>query len=178
MKIIIGTKNQKKIKAVQAVFEQVLGSSNIEIIAHDAPSCVPEAPQDHETLDGAMNRARECEKMDGADFYVGIESGLVERYNNFFEEAWAVIIPANGEPLLGYSSGLMLPNIVATRIRTGEKHNEIMKDYDKLFARYNDNNDTWSRYTGGNISRQISLDEAVRNALIQSKESAQSLYKF
>ena len=176
MKIIIGTKNQKKVAAVRAVFKQVFDLSDIEVVAYDAPSGVPEAPHDHETLDGAMNRARECEKMDGADFYVGIESGLVERYNNFFEEAWAVIIPASGEPLLGYSSGLMLPNIVATRMRTGEKHNEIMKEYDKLFARYNDNNDTWSRYTGGNISRQISLDEAVRNALIQSKESEQSLY--
>lgn len=171
MKIIIGTKNQKKINAVQAVFEQVLEVRNIEVVAHNAKSGVPEAPHDHETLDGAMNRARECEKMGGADFYIGVESGLVERYGNFFEEAWAVIILANSEPLLGYSSGLMSPNIVATRMRTGEKHNGIMKEYDIMFARYNDNNDTWSRYTGGNISRQISLDEAVRNALIQSKES-------
>lgn len=178
MKIIIGTKNQKKVSIVQSVFENITGITQIEIISHDAPSGVPEAPHDKQTYEGATNRAKACVQLGGADYYIGIESGLVNRYGQYFEEAWAVIITNEAKVLLGYSSGLVLPNIVVKRMSNGEKHNEIMADYDKLFNLPEDNRDTWSRYTGGNISREVSLAEAVRNALIQTSESERNLYKF
>lgn len=178
MKIIVGTKNEKKVSIVQSVFESITKNSEIEIIKHDAPSGVPEAPHDKETYTGAMNRAKACTLVGDADYYIGIESGLVNRYGEYFEEAWAVIIPNNSKPLIGYSSGLMLPAVVVERMKNGEMHNEIMADYDKLFNLPDDNRDTWSRYTGGTISREISLAEAVRNALIQTSESDRNLYKF
>ena len=53
-----------------------------------------------------------------------------------------------------------------------------MADFDKLFNLPDDNRDTWSRYTGGGISRQISLEEAARNAVIRLSESRQNLYNF
>lgn len=177
MKILVGTRNQKKVAVVRSVFEQVIGQDEIEILTYDAPSGVPEAPHDKETFDGALNRAKYCESIGGADYYVGIESGLVERYGKYFEEAWAAIIPYAATPLLGYSSGLLLPDVVVKRMANGEMHNEIMADYDKIFNLPDDNRDTWSRYTGGNISREISLSEAVRNALIQVSESERNLYK-
>ena len=64
-----------------------------------------------------MNRARECAQVGGeADYYVGIESGLVERYGPYFEEAWAVIIAGDGKEQIGYSSGLVLPQIVVDEL--------------------------------------------------------------
>lgn len=177
MNILIGTKNHKKIAIVQSVFTEVLSDANISVSAHNADSQVPEAPHDRETYQGALNRATECASIGGADFYIGIESGLVERYGNMFEEAWAVIIPRDGTPLVGYSSGLILPPVVAARMKNGEKHNEIMNYYDRFFNLPDDNRDTWSRYTGGVISREISLTEAVRNALIQTVTSDRNLYK-
>lgn len=179
MRIVVGTKNQKKIETVKAVFSNHSAEEEIEVIGYDAPSGVPEAPHDRETFDGAMNRAKTCrERGDEADYYVGIESGLVERYGNFFEEAWAVVLSDEDSPLIGYSSGLLLPAVVVERMHSGEKHNEIMADFDKLFNLPEDNRDTWSRYTGGNISRQVSLEEAIRNALIQTVVSEQNLYRF
>lgn len=177
MNILIGTKNQKKITIVQSVFTEVLSDANISVSAHHADSQVPEAPHNKETYQGALNRATECASIGGADYYVGIESGLVERYGNMFEEAWAVIIPQDGTPLVGYSSGLILPQVVSTRMKNGEKHNEIMNYYDTLFDLPDDNRDTWSRYTGGVISREVSLAESVRNALIQTVASDRNLYK-
>jgi non-canonical (house-cleaning) NTP pyrophosphatase len=125
-----------------------------------------------------MNRAKECVTISTADYYVGIESGLVKRYGHFFEEAWAVVISADGTQQIGYSSGLLLPPVVSGRMGKGEMHNDIMAHFDKLFNLPDDNRDTWSRYTGGYISRQVSLEEALRNALIQSVPTEQNLYNY
>jgi inosine/xanthosine triphosphatase len=177
MKIIIGTKNAKKIETVSSIFREIMKTNDVEVVAHDADSKVPEAPHDQETYDGALNRATECSQLMDADFYVGLESGLVERYGNMFEEAWAVVIAGDGTKYVGYSSGLMLPPAVVSRMQNGEKHDEIMLSLDKQFDLPDDNRDTWSRYTGGNISRQVSLEEALRNALIQLVPSERNLYQ-
>lgn len=177
MKISIGTKNQKKIEVTAAVFKGVLAMKRVEVTGYDVASNVPEAPHDNETYEGALNRATACTEIGSADYYVGIESGLVERYGYMFEEAWAVVIAADGTRRIGYSSGLMVPQTVVNRIHDGEKHNEIMASIDKQFNLPDDNRDTWSRYTGGNISRQISIEEALRNALIQFVSSERNLYQ-
>ena len=178
MKIIVGTKNQKKVHVVATIFENFFSDETIEVIGHNAESKVPEAPHDKETYVGALNRARECASIGSADYYIGIESGLVERYGNYFEEAWAVIISKNSKEQIGYSSGLLLPPVVVKRMKNGELHNDIMAYFDKKFNLPDDNRDTWSRYTGGHISRQVSLEEALRNALIQSADSERNLYNY
>ena len=176
MKIIIGTRNPKKIAVVEKVFREVVKPDSLEAIGKDIDSGVPEAPHDKETFQGALNRAKGCRAVEDAEFYVGIESGLVERYGHYFEEAWAVIISHDGSERIGYSSGLLLPPVVVKRMEEGELHNDIMASYDREFNLPDDNRDTWSRYTGGNISRQISLEEALRNALIQTSHSERNLY--
>jgi len=177
MKIIVGTKNAKKVETVRSIFQEIMRLHTVEVVAYGAASGVPEAPHDRETYDGALNRATECSRLQEADFYVGLESGLTERYGSMFEEAWAVAIAADGTKYVGYSSGLMLPPMVVARMQSGEKHNEIMRELDKQFNLPDDNRDTWSRYTGGNISRQVSLEEALRNALIQLVPSERNLYQ-
>lgn len=178
MKVAIGTFNSMKINTVEKIFNEIFSLDSLEVISLDVDSKVPEAPHGIETYHGAMNRAKACNKILAADYYVGIESGLVERYGNLFEEAWAIVISNNNDEYIGYSSGLLIPSVVAKKIKNGEKHYDIMNYYDKLFNLPDDNRDTWSRYTGGNISRQLSLDEALRNALIQLAPSELNLYKY
>lgn len=176
MKILIGTKNQKKEKVVGDIFTEILKPSSLDVASHNAKSLVPEAPFDKETYQGALNRAKECQAIGNANYYVGIESGLVERYGHLFEEAWAVVISDKDQIYYGYSSGLLLPAVVSKRMKAGESHMKIMKYYDDHFQLPDDNRDTWSRYTGGNISREISLQEALRNAIIQLMPSEKNLY--
>lgn len=178
MKIIVGTKNPTKVAVVLSVFKNTLKARDIEVTSYDAESNVPEAPHNSETHDGALNRATVCSKLAAADYYVGIESGLVERYGHIFEEAWAVVISSDGAKYVGYSSGLLIPAIVVKRMNDGEKHNQIMASFDLEFNLPDDNRDTWSRYSGGNISRRVSLEEALRNALVQLVASDQNLYSY
>lgn len=174
MKIIVGTNNQKKLDVVSAVCSNLLQSS-VEVIGYSANSSVPEAPHDEETYRGALNRALDCEQSGEADYYIGIESGLVERYGNHFEEAWSVVI-RNNKRYVGYSSGLLLPEMVTNKMSEGMLHNKIMEQIDEELKLPKGNRDTWSRYSGGQILRNISLEEALRNALIQSVPAANSLY--
>lgn len=51
MKIIVGTKNQRKIDVVRSIFKEVLQVTELEITAYDAHSKVPEAPHDKETYE-------------------------------------------------------------------------------------------------------------------------------
>lgn len=174
MNIIIGTKNKNKVATVEAVFSDLLeGTPKAE--AHDAQSGVPEAPHDQETYLGALNRALACVDHGDTDYYVGIESGLVERYGHMFEEAWAVIIHQDKQ-FIGYSSGLLLPDVVTRRMKRGELHNKVMEQIDRELDLPDDNRDTWSRYTGGKMLRTVSIEEAVRNALIQTLSTSASLY--
>lgn len=178
MKVIIGTKNQKKIETVSSIFKNIFDREDMTVTGYPALSKVPEAPHGRETYEGALNRATECSKLGLADYYVGIESGLVERYGNMFEEAWAVVISSDETKYIGYSSGLLLPLAVVDRMNKGEKHNDVMAYFDKELNLADDNRDTWSRYTGGAISRWVSLEEALRNALLQTGKAEKNLYDY
>jgi len=55
------------------------------------------------------------------------------------------------------------------------EHSEVMtlieEEYGKL------PNDTWGTYSGGLILREVSLEEALRNAVIQIVAPEQSFYR-
>lgn len=174
MKILVGTNNEKKLEVVRSVLKQ-LSQDEVKVSGISVDSKVPEAPIGRETLQGAYNRATECLKNGGHNFYVGVESGLVKRYGYSFEEAWAVILH-NDNKYIGYSSGLLLPKIVIAKMEQGILHNKIMEELDEELNLPKNNRDTWSRYSGGAILRNVSLEEALRNAFIQALPAKNSLY--
>lgn len=54
------------------------------------------------------------------------------------------------------------------------EHCDVMTIIEKEFG--NLPNDTWSTYSGGVIIREISLEEAIRNSLIQIVSPDKSFY--
>ncbi len=178
MKFVIGSKSQRKIDISEKVIRQFFNNENITIESYDADSKVPYTPYDKQTYDGAVNRANDSRKnIKDADYYIGLESGLVERYGHIYEEAWAVVISSkDNKEYYGYSSGLKVPDYIIKKMDDLKmEHFGVMaiieKEFDKL------QNDTWGTYSGGIILREVSLEEALRNALIQAVDSEKSLYK-
>jgi non-canonical (house-cleaning) NTP pyrophosphatase len=152
-----------------------LGDGRFRLICLGVPSGVSETPHDHDTLIGARNRARACRRQHEAAFCIGLESGLIERYGQWFEEAWAVALSPGNHEALGYSSGLRVPDLVLHRMRhTGKPHAAVMGDVEREHGL--PASDTWGNYSGGRIPRQISLEEALRNALVQLLPPPASLY--
>lgn len=177
MKFIIGSVSERKIAIAQKIITEYFKDQNIVVEGYSAISGVPETPWDAQTWNGARNRALDAQNHAvGAQFYLGLESGLVERYGHIYEEAWCIIITAEGTEFSGYSSGLKVPDYVLHKMDTLKmEHCDVMalleKEHNKL------PNDTWGSYSGGIILREVSLGEAVRNAIIQATAPENSFYK-
>lgn len=135
MKILVGSKNPVKINAVKEAFGKYF--SNIEVIGLSVNSNVPDQPINDETYAGAENRARELKKINDdqkllADYFVGIEGGIVENYGKWFAFGCMCII--NNENLLsfGTSAHFELPNKVTNQLlerkELGHVMDEIMQE--------------------------------------------------
>ncbi len=177
MRVCLGSTNRLKGNVCERVFRRYFGAAVVDRAA--ARSGVPETPYGPETLAGARNRARGCVPGSGHDYYVGLESGLVERYGGLYEEAWACVLapgPAGRDrEVLGYSSGLPVPAYVRGRMaRSGRPHYLEMEQIERERGL---DPDTWSVYTGGGLARAVSLEEALRNAVVQLLPHPDSLYR-
>ena len=178
MRFVIGSMSKRKIEVAEKVIRQLfLDDQGIMVEGYGAVSGVPETPYDMQTYVGAQNRARDARvHAPGADYYIGLESGLTERYGHIYEEAWSVVLTAEGKEYAGYSSGLKVPDYVLQKMDTLKmKHNEVMAILEQEHGKLP--NDTWGNYSGGILIREVSLEEAIRNALIQIVAPQISFFK-
>lgn len=174
---VLGSESERKIETARRVIAQVSANTDFSIAGYAVDSEVGNTPHDEETVIGAKNRALGCKKqLPEADFWVGLESGIVTRYGQTFEEAWAVILTPDGKEFSGFSSGLKVPDIVTKRmIETEQDHWQVMPQLRAEHGIENDK-DTWGVYTGYILIREISLEEALRNALVQLFAPKQAFY--
>lgn len=166
MKFIIGSTSKRKIDIVNRIIKTFFNNEAI-LESFNAISKMPDTPWNQQTFEGAKNRALDClANFSNVDFYIGLESGLVERYGHIYEEAWAVVIDKNRQEFNGYSSGLKVPDFILKIMNESKmEHCNVMTIIEKKFG--NLPNDTWGTYSGGIILRETSLEEALRNAFIQ-----------
>lgn len=129
MKIIVGSTNPVKIKAVKYVFSEVYGDVTAEGL--QVVSGVSEQPRgDEETIQGARRRAElALESKDDADYGVGLEGGVYELDGKLYECAWCAIEQGDGEKGLGGGLRFEIPPKVAERIRKGEELGPVMDDF-------------------------------------------------
>jgi len=181
MKIVVGTNNKRKIEAVKAIADSIIVEEKFLVSGCLADSAVRDTPLAVETKTGAINRAKNsmvCEPK--ADMFIGVESGLVKRYGEWFEEVWVAILYKE-KMYTAYSSGIALPESVSDKLSIdAQNHVEIMNElrasnaidiHEQLGV------DTWGNYTGNKVVREVGLEEAVRNTLVQIFPGEKSFYK-
>ena len=170
--------SKRKIEVAEKIIRHLFPDVALRVEGYGAASGVPETPYDRETFNGARNRAHDAKVHipDAADYYIGLESGLVERYGHIYEEAWCAVLASDGREYFGYSSGLKVPDYVLQKMdKLQMKHNEVMTILEEEHGKLP--NDTWGSYSGGMLVREMSLEEAIRNALIQIVASDMSFFK-
>lgn len=122
MKILVGSENPVKIAATEEAFAHYFGPVQVTGLA--VGSGVPAQPVDDDTFAGAQNRALALKRLAArqglaADFYVGIEGGIVRRYGRWFSFGAMCIVDAQGRMGFGASSHFELPARVVRELLDG-----------------------------------------------------------
>ena len=164
--IIIGSKNPVKINATCNAFETVFNTEKFSCIGADVYSGVPDQPfGDEETLLGAQNRVKEIRKLyNNADFFVGIEGGLLD--NKDMEVfAWMYVESASGLSGKARTATFFLPKAVQELVRQGY---ELGHADDIVFDKKNSKQQGGSVgiLTHGILDRQSYYEQALILALI------------
>lgn len=176
MKFLIGTKNSEKVATAEQVIQQIV-KTQFTLEGIDVPSGFGETPTDEQTKEGAHNRAAHLLRQYACNYAIGIESGIVERYGETYEEAWCCIMTKT-HTWYGYSSGLKVPEILVRKMKTeGLEHFEVLRsDEIRQLLPIKEKKDTWANYSAHMIARRISFEESLRNALVQIFAPEGSLY--
>lgn len=132
MKVIIGTKNKAKTSAVIAVVSTYFPEAAFELI--DVASGVSEQPMSNEeTRQGAINRAKAAlSSVEGAEWGFGLEGGVYELDGQMYCCNWGAMALCTGEVFSCAGASFMLPEVVASRVRSGEELGPVMDDYTKI----------------------------------------------
>ena len=124
-KVVVGSDNPSKLRAVERAFRYVFGQVEVEGIKVE--SGVPSQPLGfNEILMGAFNRAKKAKEY--GDFGVGIEAGGVERLGRIFDHQVCVIVTPDGRVSVGVGAGFMLPDEVERGVRERREMGEVMSE--------------------------------------------------
>ncbi len=135
MKVAVVSKNPVKINAARAAFSSVFADTNIEIVALELESGVPDQPMSYEqTREGAHNRVQNALALeDEFDYIIAYEGGV-----DVFEDGpktFAVLCIGKGEDMIyGQTATLPLPMSIYQDLLNGKELGDAM---DTLFNTHN-----------------------------------------
>jgi|SRR5699024_3427562 len=126
MKIVLGSTNKAKEKAVEAVFTE----GTIATIS--APSGIRKQPlSDEETRQGAINRATYAGKHQDNCFGIGLEGGVMFIDGELYLCNWASIYTPSKKRYTAAGGRFVLPNDFIIPLKNGMELSELMNDFTK-----------------------------------------------
>ena len=131
MKILVGSKNPVKINSVKGAFLHYYNF--VDVFGFEVPSGVPDQPVNEDTFLGAQNRAEALRVINDndnlkADFFVGIEGGIINHFNRWFAFGGMCVIDREGKMSFGSSPQFELPKIVVDELLTGRELGHVMDE--------------------------------------------------
>lgn len=165
MKVVVGSQNTPKINAVKSVFVRYFPDLEIEFLGEKVDSGVSSHPTSaEESIQGAKNRADNAESAQpGADYYVGIEGGLLEIGDKAWEIGWVVIRNKDGIYATGMGSGIEMGSTILQAIKEGRELDLVLEDMG--IGRLGNANGFYGLATNNIVTRQDALSQSVAFAL-------------
>lgn len=129
IKVVVGSENRPKCEAVRQAFEKAF-QQPVQVEGLNAQSGVSDHPTTaEESIAGAKNRVQNALKLQpGADYYVGIEGGLLQVSGSVWEHGWVVIQDKAGEQSTAVSAGLELRGVILADVLAGKGLSDVMHD--------------------------------------------------
>lgn len=126
MRVHVGTRNPLKVEAVRAAFAEIYPDALLNVIAVSVETGLPPQPFGKQVAQGAMARARKA--LQGADFGVGIEAGLVRFPGDkrSFNVQFCAIVDPLERMTVGHGPGFQLPQEIETKLLEGSTLNREM----------------------------------------------------
>jgi len=133
--VAVASNNPVKLKATLDGFQRMFPREDFEVHAVKIPAVVSSQPMtDEETLEGADTRASLARDLEPqADYWVGIEGGVMDRGTHMSGFAW-VVVYSEGKRGVGRSGEFFLPENLAHLVRQGV---ELGEADDIVFSRKN-----------------------------------------
>jgi inosine/xanthosine triphosphatase len=162
--IALGTTNPAKVRAVQAVF------TTTEIKALSVSSEVSAQPfSDEETVEGAINRARNAKVEANVTIGIGLEGGVVETDRGLLLCNWGALLASDCEPVIAGGLRIPLPEDFVAPLKSGRELGEIIDEYAKK-ENVRQNEGAIGILTGGYISREQVFTDIVKALVGQYKQ--------
>lgn len=121
--IAVGSTNPVKIQAVK----NALLNDEIKIISCSASSNVrPQPLSDEETLQGAINRAKDCLEKTEAQLAIGLEAGVVFLNDHVFLCHWGALVDRNQNVCFTNGPIILLPDSYQKELLAGQNLEDIM----------------------------------------------------
>jgi inosine/xanthosine triphosphatase len=166
--IVIASQNPVKGAAALSGFQKMFPDTDWTLESITVLSGVSDQPMsDHETRQGAENRAKAArQNFQSAEYWVGIEGGI-EMQSDMAAFAWVVVV-SRTQTGMARTGTFFLPDAVAALVREGK---ELGEADDIVFNKQNSkqNNGAVGLLTGNIIDRTRFYEEAVVLALIPFK---------
>lgn len=123
MKVLVGSENPVKIEATERAFGNYF---DVMVEGIKVGSEVSEQPINGETYEGAYNRTAALhdinnQEMLGAEYFVGIEGGIIEAEGTWFGCGVVCVMNRDGKVGYGTSGHFPLPQRITERLLAGEE---------------------------------------------------------
>ena len=168
--VCIASTNPVKVRAAQEGFERMYPGESFSVVPVATTIKLPAQPAtDEETLNCATLRANNARELKPeADYWLGIEGGIVDWTIGMGAFAWVVILDGSGRIGRGRTGEFFLPEPVAALVRQGV---ELGEADDRVFSRNNSkhSNGAIGLLTADAIDRAELYIPAVIFALIPFK---------
>jgi len=131
IKVFVSSENPVKIEATKEAFLKYF--EDVEVKGIKVDSGVSNQPINDETFIGAKNRAfnlkKFCEKNNmKADFFVGIEGGIININSKWFGIGAICIVSEKGDIGFGTSPLFQLPKNIIENLLKGKELGEVMDE--------------------------------------------------
>jgi inosine/xanthosine triphosphatase len=163
--VAVGSANPAKVEAVRAAFAALWPEQRWDIRAVSVASGVAVQPMsDEESITGARNRARAALEACDAAFGVGLEGGLQQVGEWWFDSGWIVVRDREGREGIGSTAKIIVPRHMLELIQQGM---ELGDAVDVLFQQQNSKQAQghFGLMTAGTITRARAYTDGVLSAL-------------